>query len=421
MKKLPFLLIILAVLFSSCFEPENVPILMFDGEANMTIADFQKYHELSGTNPITLIEDDIIITGVITSTDQYGSCYKEIFIQDKTGGVSLRINNSSYYKKYRIGQQIFVKAKGLYLGNYVSGSRYGFYQIGMYGNSNGGMEYISAKAENNHIFRHDVPKAPPAPKVIKTQSDIVTGAGGDYHTLVKLENCYFTQANGTIKYFEASGSSTTISRTINFNNGLGTVEARISAYCTFANDILPEGPLHITGILTMFGTIEQSTPQLLIRSFDDVFPIPPAKILKNYDMKTNPFSEGWTNKQVVGETAWTYSSDNVIVNPQGSETECWFVSPTFNFSGEKDVALSFSYRINTGGTSDNLQVIYTHDGTNWKPLDFTPQPGATREVSISLEENIATKPNLQIAFKYKTTTFTSMCALYNVSFKANVK
>ena len=417
MKKINILFIVVAVLLSACFKPDVIPPLMYGKEANTTIADLQKLRTLSAELP-TLIEDSIIITGVVTSTDQFGSCYKELFIQDTTGGISLRINNSSYYNKYRIGQRIFVEAKGLYLGNYVSGSRYGFYQIGLYGNSNDVFVHISSRKENQHIFRHDMPDLKPIsnPKIITKQSDIVTGIGGDYHTLVKLTNCYFTEANGSTKYFEKLSSGTTISRPIQFHSGTGKVEARISEFCTFAKDILPEGPLNITGILTMFDV----TPQLIIRSINDVQIIPPPKILKNYDMTTDPFSQGWTNKQITGEAVWTYSSTFVMINPQGKETECWFVSPKHHFNGEKEVALTFSYRINTGGTGENLQALYSIDGTTWNPLAFTPKTGGVFEETIRLPGNVATNPNLQIAFKYKTTTVSPMCGIYNVAFKANV-
>ncbi|MCL1851237.1 MAG: DUF5689 domain-containing protein [Bacteroidetes bacterium] len=420
--------IILGILFAGCFELDEVPVVRYDGPpANMTIAEFQQLHELSDTNPATLIEDDVIITGIVTSTDKYSSSYKEIYFQDGTGGVCIRTSNTSYYKKYPVGQRIFVKAKGLYLENYVSGTRTGFYQIGLYG-GDGGTQYLSSKAENQHVFRDGVPLKPtdpefPAPKIITKTSDIVTGIGGDYHTLVKLTNCYFTQANGTTKYFEPSGTSTTISRYIHFNSGTSTdeVQARISSYCTFANDILPEGALNITGLLTMFGTTKEPTHQLIICSINDVEILPPVKILKTYDMNTNPFEAGWTNKQIKGETVWAYSTGSTnsvkIQAPAGNETECWFVSPKFNFAGEKDVALCFSYRI-LNGTSDNMKVAYSIDGT-WHLLDFVHTAGATEAV-IKLPDNIATNPNLQIAFQYKTTETYPMWTISKIEFKGNV-
>ena len=417
MKKLPLLIITLGVLLSACFKTDVPPPLIFDGEANMTIAEFQQLHELSVTNPPTLIDTAVIITGIVTSTDEFGSCYKEIFFQDSTAGISLRIANTSYYNKYRIGQRIFVKANGLYLGNYVSGTRTGFYQIGLYANANGGLDYISAKKENLHISLSDFPEPPPAPKIISKKSDAVMGIGGDFHTLVKLVNCTFSQANGTAKYFETSGSSTTISRNIQLADG-SIVEARISAYCSFANDVLPVGTLNITGLLTMFGDSQNPTLQLIIRRIEDV---EAPKILKVYDMKTDPFAQGWTNKQIAGKDAWAYDATNKNVGvqkPSGNDAECWLISPKFNFLDEKGVSLCFTNRL-LNGTDENAQVLYTVNGTNWNSLGYIPQSGMVETV-LKLDDSMATNQNLQIAFKYKTTDKFPTWYITNIAFRTNV-
>ena len=138
-------------------------------------------------------------------------------------------------------------------------------------------------------------------------------------------------------------------------------------------------------------------------------------------MKTDPFTQGWTNKQFTGETAWFWVPNNaVMIKTPTKETKCWLISPKFNFAGEKDVALFFTYRFLNGGTSDNVQVQYTLDGTNWNPLlDFMPQTG-TAEAVLKLDEHISSNPNLQIAFCYKTTTVFPTWAIMNIECKANV-
>lgn len=417
MKKIYILLIALVIFLTSCFEQEIVPPLTFEGEANMKIAELQQLHTL-GTGTPTSIDTNAIITGIVISTDEFGSAYRELYIQDETGGICLRFSNTAYFNQYRIGQRVFVIAKGLHLGNYVSGDRFGFYQLGLFGNTTTGFQRISLVYESRHIFPDGIPGSRPNPTVITNTADINKGIGGDYHTLVRLEDCYFQAANGSTRYFEKSGTSTTISRVISFNNGTGTVEARISEYAAFANEILPTGPLNITGILTMFGDANSSTPQLIICDTKDVEAIAPPKILVDYDMKTNPFNEGWQNVQKAGTNSWTYENQSVRVLTPTQETECWFVSPKFNFAGEKEVTLTFSYRLQSGN-SENLQALYTINGNDWVPLSFVVQPGAITEATINLNDDIATNPNLQIKFKYKTTTIFPMCAIYNVTFKAN--
>jgi hypothetical protein len=413
-KKTKLFFIFVGILCFGC-EPDIIPPLQFDGEANMTIAQLKTLHELSITNPTTLIDTNAIITGLITSTDQYGSSHKEFFFQDETGGLSIRTSNNPYYTKYSVGQRIFVKAKDLYLGNYVSGSNYGYYQLCLYGGE-GGTQYLSLKMENQHVFRSGMPEPCPNPKIITKTSDIDTEK--DYHTLVKLVNCYFTEANGTTNYFETTGTLTTISRYIRFNLGSGEVQARISAFCTFANNTLPEGALNITGILTKFG----SSHQLIICSMNDVQITPKEKILKAYDMSVDPFTLGWINKQITGATQWTYHSSlkNMSIQaPAGEETECWFVSPKLNFSGEKDIALAFNYRI-PNGTKENIEVKYSVNGSTWTSLEFVPDIGPNSNAVFKLPDTIATNPNLQIAFQYKTTDIYPMWAISKIEFKANV-
>jgi hypothetical protein len=411
-KKVKLLIIAAGILLAGCFEPEIVPPLTFDGEANMTIAEFCQLHKLSTDYPPTLIDTNAIITGIVISTDQYGSCYKEIFIQDETGGISIRTSNSAYYNKYPIGQRIFVKAKGLYLGNYISGGNYGYYQLGLYGN--GRLEYLSAQSESQHLFRSGVPESLPKPKEIRKVSDIDAEVGGDYHTLVKLVNCHFKEAkNGTKYYEERFVLGGAANQPIVLSSG-GEIVARISAFNTFKDDVLPEGVLNITGILTKFG----ATPQFIICSVDDIETPSPVRILKSYDMSTTPFNAGWSNKQVKGEAVWTYSTgsqNNVRIQAE-NETECWFVSPKLGFAGEKDVTLYFSYRMINGGTNDNFKVKCTVDGSNWN--DFALELVGNTEATLKLPGDIASDPNLQIAFQYKTTNAFPMWAIHKIEFRA---
>jgi len=377
----------------------------------MTMAEFQQLRELY--DPVMLIDTNIIITGIVTSTDEFGSSYRELFFQDGTGGMSIRIANNSYHTKYRIGQRIFVKTKGLYLGNYTNsaGTAFGFYQLCLLDNT-GRMINLPAADENRHIFRDNVPDAPPAPKVIAMRNEIVRT---DYHTLVKLVNCHFAEARDGTKYYEerlvVGGEA---SQPIRFNSGAGEIIARISPYSSFANDTLPSGALNVTGLLTMFGT----TPQLIIRSINDVVH---TDFLQGFDMSVDPFSQGWKNEQLVGESIWTYVSRGATRVPRveiqassGSETVCRLVSPKFNFTGDGDIVFSFSYRLDTG-TSENIQVLYTIDGTNWNQLAFMPQIGIGG-TALNLSKDIATNPNLQIAFQYKTTDVFPRLAIMNITF-----
>ena len=104
MKKLFFALIAaLAVLFS-CQEWEPVLTLKYpepagyekvnmDSEVNMTIAELKALYTKHGT-PIE-IEDEIIIKGQVVSSDESGNIYRELYIQDATGAIDVKIGKSS--------------------------------------------------------------------------------------------------------------------------------------------------------------------------------------------------------------------------------------------------------------------------------------------------------------------------------------
>ena len=68
-------------------------------------------------NPI-VITDPIVITGIVSTTDQPGNFYKSFFIQDETGGIEIKVGKNSLYNDYLPGQRIYVYCKDLTLGMY---------------------------------------------------------------------------------------------------------------------------------------------------------------------------------------------------------------------------------------------------------------------------------------------------------------
>ncbi len=74
------------------------------------------------------IEDDIYIKGKVQSSDEEGNVYKSLYICDATGAIEIKLGTGNYLK-YPVGHfdretgtmpstWVYVKLKGLYLGNY---------------------------------------------------------------------------------------------------------------------------------------------------------------------------------------------------------------------------------------------------------------------------------------------------------------
>ena len=72
------------------------------------------------------IDEEIIIKGVVSTTDKPGNFYKSFYIQDETGGMEIKIGKNGLYNDYKPGQTVYIKCNGLTLGMYG-------YKTGNYG------------------------------------------------------------------------------------------------------------------------------------------------------------------------------------------------------------------------------------------------------------------------------------------------
>ena len=87
-----------------------------------TIADLKKMY--NGT-PV-IVTGNVWIEGQVTTSDQSGNIYNEIYIQDKTGAIDLKLGRSSLYSEYKIGQRVYVFCDGFTLGSYSGHPQLGF-------------------------------------------------------------------------------------------------------------------------------------------------------------------------------------------------------------------------------------------------------------------------------------------------------
>ena len=157
-KLLP-VLFLMAALLGGCVKgdfdepPLNIPTVDF--EANTTIAELRA----SYNGKLDSISEDIIIKGIVVANDESGNLYKKLILQDETGGIEINLDKSYLYTEYKVGQRVFVKAKGMYLGDYNKLIQLGY----IYNNSIGRLpEVMVAK----HLFRDSLPGKVPAPRVI---------------------------------------------------------------------------------------------------------------------------------------------------------------------------------------------------------------------------------------------------------------
>ena len=118
------------------------------------------------------INSNIWVKGQITTSDVTGNIYREIYIQDETGGIDLKLGKSSLYSEYRIGQWLYVKCSNLTLGAYN-----GMPQLGLEADNTSTNEYETSYIDvqaiiDQHVFKGAYGE--PIKPVVVTENDIKT-------------------------------------------------------------------------------------------------------------------------------------------------------------------------------------------------------------------------------------------------------
>jgi hypothetical protein len=228
---------------------------------NMTIDSLKRLYKDSIIvfNKIVTIKNDWIIAGVVTADDKSGNFYKTMVIEDNTAGISIRLDQSEFHVDYPVGRRVFVKLKGLVMGDYGN-----LIQLGGYIDNTG-----------------TSPEAAPIPLSL-VQEYIVGGVYGVnlqpaqvsildlnntdkwQNRFIEIQNAEFATADTSQPYADAALLQS-VNRTVNDCNG-GSIIVRTSGYCNFATKLTPSGKGTIKGIFSIYN----SDLQLIIRDTTDV-------------------------------------------------------------------------------------------------------------------------------------------------------
>ena len=135
-----FALVMGAVSFTSCMDedwrtPENIidnppygnnDIAVYSDETAqqynqkvITIAQLKaQYASVILGNKCEEIKDDVQLQVVINGNDQGGNIYKQLSVQDATGGIIVGINQTDQFAFMPTNQKILINLKGAYIGGY---------------------------------------------------------------------------------------------------------------------------------------------------------------------------------------------------------------------------------------------------------------------------------------------------------------
>jgi len=131
---------------------ESVPVTEAELMSRYHFTEFTTIKDLKALykSPGVEITSNIWIKGQVISSDRTGNIYREIYIQDETGGIDLKLGKSSLYSEYKLGQWVYVRCASLTLGSYS-----GMPQLGL-DDPTGEYEtaYIDLQAIiNEHVFK----------------------------------------------------------------------------------------------------------------------------------------------------------------------------------------------------------------------------------------------------------------------------
>jgi hypothetical protein len=370
------LLIPVAVSFTACVDNDvdNPPP---DGanpdiEATMTIDSLKNMFRdtIIDDNAIVTITTDEVITGIVTADDQTGNFYKTVVIQDETAGIAIRVDMSDFYTRFPVGRRVFVKLKGLVMGDYAN-----LLQLGGYIDTSDPTEPevapIPMSLIDTYILRGEY-NLTVVPEVA-TIDDL--NADPDYYQnrLIMIEDVEFVDADTGKAYADAILQE---SVNLNIKNCDGDVILlRSSGFASFASQNVPDGNGNLTAIFSVFDT----DAQLIIRDLDDVAldsircdGSVPGQVLtslnQNFTSQVPPASitiGGWVNDALQGTELWESRSfsGNVFANASAFGTsgsmEAWLITPELDLS----VADTLTFESAWG--------FYVHQGlTVWISTDF---------------------------------------------------
>ena len=263
-------LMLLLVFTAACSDEFDQPPMVVptaEHSPNMTIAEFKAKHWQDARNYIDTVTEDEIIHGWVTSSDESGNIYKNLYIMDESGqGLTISINQNSLFNNYRIGQEIVLPLKGYFVGKYNGQQQLGYPQWYQQGNA-WEATFLPQAMWESMVELNGLPN----PAMIDTleidladiynKSDVETQLKYQGR-LVRINDVSFSEADGVATYVE--GDANTNRTLIDDNNK--TLTVRNSNYADFKNDVMPKGKIDVVGLLYYYGT----NWQLYLRSAGDV-------------------------------------------------------------------------------------------------------------------------------------------------------
>lgn len=322
------------------------------------------------------------ITVYVTSSDETGNFYKELFVQDKaadpTAAVKLSINVPSLYTKYEPGRKLFVYMNGLAIGKNQSGEL----MIAEL-NDTGISDFIRENKARTNILR-SCETLELTPLVLTSPTNIDESHLG---MLVQLDNMQFDNSLLNGNFVDPLDSFDTHYNITSCDDD-STITLETSTYASFKNSPLPQGSGSVAGILTRdygddFDVLRVNNPDAF--SFDGERCDPlmidcglasteGTNVLfeddfSSYGANSIINGNGWTNYMQEGTEQWSTYSDayslgiSAQLNPYNNGSVSiisWLITPAIDMDAQDGEVLAFKTS-NSFSDGSTLQVLYSND------------------------------------------------------------
>lgn len=245
MKRSSYLKFVVLYLLVSCLQdvkisPPNISCETLTLESNTT---FEYVKNKAGFG-IQEISEDLILEAYVISSDEFGSFYKTLIVQDAyenpSCGFRIAIDLQYYYAKFPIGRKVFLKLKGLAIAYHR-----GNIEIGKV--SGAALTRIPNSEISKHIIRT-------CEQEVVVPKNITKGewSDSDFNQMISVENTQFQQmSNGAT--FGNSENTNTVQHLLEVFTGscefASEFNLQISGFSSFKNNELPLGNGTIQGIL----------------------------------------------------------------------------------------------------------------------------------------------------------------------------
>lgn len=237
----------------------------------VTVAELQqKYSSVISASSSAKIEDNLSLLCVVTGNDLGGNIYKQITVQDQTGGIVIGINGTDQGAYLPVGQKLLVNLQGLYIGGYGAQAQIGsLYQGGL-----GRMDLADWKKHVRLIMDGtDMAKDLGHLKVDTLEFDATKSMAAQSGKVVHLTGVTIS-GSGTQTLAPDDGSvtgsgefnSNCANRKLSGGNAGSKCVLRTSTYSDFMGIAIPKGAVDLYGVATWYN----GTWQILARTETDL-------------------------------------------------------------------------------------------------------------------------------------------------------